>query len=107
MVRMILFCGIDVGAKALNSVLLKKNGDVADSAVFDARDVTNVSSWMARAEVIAIDAPAELSIGAHLDDPDPKVSKKFRSARCAEIALGRRHGYWVPWVTQTSVEPGT
>jgi predicted nuclease with RNAse H fold len=101
------FCGIDVGAKALNCVALNKNCEVEDSVVFDASDMTEVRSWMEGAEVIAIDAPAELSSGAHLNDPDPKLSKKFRGARCAEIALGRQQGYWVPWVTPTSVDPGT
>jgi predicted nuclease with RNAse H fold len=104
---MTLFYGIDVGAKALNCVALSENYEVAACAVFDADDVAQTCSWMHGAEVVAIDAPAELSIGAHLNDPDPKLSSKFRRARCAEVALSRQHGYWVPWITPTSVDPGT
>ena len=104
---MTLFYGIDVGAKALNCVPLNGNYEVADCAVFDAGDVADTCRWMEGAGVVAIDAPAELSVGAHLNDPDPKLSSKFRRARCAEVALGRQHGYWVPWITPMSVDPGT
>jgi predicted nuclease with RNAse H fold len=104
---MTLFYGIDVGAKALTCVALNARYEVADCAVFDAGDVAGACRWMEGAEVIAIDAPAELSGGAHLNDPNPSLSRKFRAARCAEVALGRQHGYWVPWVTPTSVDHGT
>lgn len=102
-----LFCGVDVGSRALHCVGLNENYEVAACAVFDPDDVAQTCSWMEEAAVIAIDAPAELSIGAHLNDPDTKLSSKFRRARCAEVALGRQHGYWVPWVTPTAVDPGT
>jgi predicted nuclease with RNAse H fold len=53
------------------------------------------------ATAVAIDAPAALSTAPHA--ADLSLSPKFRRARCCEIALGRRHGLWVPWVTP---EPG-
>ena len=46
---------------------------------------------------VAIDAPAALSPLAHADDG--ALAPKFRAARCGEIALGREHGVWVPWVS--------
>ena len=49
------------------------------------------------ATAIAIDAPAALSTAPHAEDPT--ISGKFRSTRCCEIALGREHRLWVPWVT--------
>ena len=52
---------------------------------------------------MAIDAPAQLSTAPHRDDPE--LNGKFRTGRCAEIALGREHGSWVPWVTPTAGGP--
>jgi predicted nuclease with RNAse H fold len=46
---------------------------------------------------VAIDAPAEQGEPRHRDDPS--LSPKFQLARCGEIALGVRRGFWVPWVT--------
>jgi hypothetical protein len=46
---------------------------------------------------VAIDAPAAPSAGRHVDDVT--VNRKFRTARCSEIELGRQRGIWVPWVT--------
>ena len=55
------------------------------------------------ATAIAIDAPAALSTAPHGEDPT--ISGKFRSARCCEIALGREHRLWVPWVTPVAGAP--
>lgn len=46
---------------------------------------------------VAIDAPSALSTGAHAGDV--ALAPKFRAARCGEVALGREHGVWVPWVS--------
>ena len=46
---------------------------------------------------VAVDAPSGLSSGAHLDDGT--LSRKFRAARCGEVALGREAGVRVPWVS--------
>ena len=46
---------------------------------------------------VAIDAPSALSAGAHAEDA--ALAPKFRAARCGEVALGREHGVWVPWVS--------
>src|SRR6266540_7004124 len=35
---------------------------------------------------------------------DATLSPKFRAGRCAEIALGRDHRCWVPWVAP-AIEP--
>jgi predicted nuclease with RNAse H fold len=105
--RMSRFCGVDVGTRALHCVAVSESYEVVDSAVFDESDMAEVNRWLEGAEAIAIDAPAELSRGAHASDPDPKLSTKFRGARCAEVALGRQFGYWVPWVTPTAVDPKT
>ncbi len=47
--------------------------------------------------MVAIDAPASPSRGFH--QADVSLRPKFRTARCAEIALGVGRGYWVPWAT--------
>jgi hypothetical protein len=39
-----------------------------------------------------------LSTEPHRDDEFVN-GEKFRNARCAEVALGRNYGIWVPWVT--------
>jgi predicted nuclease with RNAse H fold len=96
--------GIDVGAKALHCVGLDEDYHLVDCGIFEATDVDQLCERMDGAEAVAIDAPAELSTMPHVDDPDPKLSPKFRAARCAEVALGRKHGYWVPFVTP-SQEP--
>lgn len=60
-----------------------------------------LAAWGARADCVAIDAPAHLSTELHAGDLT--LSPKFQRARCAEIALGQAHGYWVPWVTPTEL----
>ena len=68
-----------------------------EARVFAAGELDALASWAANADVIAIDAPAQLSQAPHADDET--LSPKFRHARCAEIALGREHGIWVPWTS--------
>ena len=81
--------GVDVGAVKLHAVALP-----LDVQVFD--DVGALVRWAAGAAAVAIDAPAALSTRPHA--ADTALAPKFRVARCGEIALGREHGYWVPFV---------
>jgi predicted nuclease with RNAse H fold len=91
--------GIDVGAKALHGVALDATLRLVGNAEFKATDLDAVTERLAGAAVVAIDAPAALSTRPHHDDP--AISPKFRAARCGEVALGRDHGYWVPFVSPT------
>jgi predicted nuclease with RNAse H fold len=88
--------GIDVGAQQLHCVGLDRDGELLDATTFAAGELGALARWAAGARVIAVDAPAQLSTRPHADDG--ALSAKFRLARCGEIALGREHGYWVPWV---------
>ena len=81
--------GIDVGAAKLHAVALP-----LDVRVFG--DVAALAAWARGAGAIAVDAPAQLSTRPHAGDE--ALAPKFRAARCGEVALGREHGYWVPWV---------
>jgi hypothetical protein len=93
--------GIDLGASTIHIVVLETSHGarptVADARTFDAADLDAVVAMSAGAVDVAIDAPAELSTAVHRDDDS--ISRKFRTARCGEIALGQRAGIWVPWVT--------
>jgi predicted nuclease with RNAse H fold len=91
------FVGIDVGAQSLHCARLDERGRPSGASVFSAGRVDDFCAWLDGAAVVSIDAPAQLSTAPHGDDPT--LSPKFRMARCAEIALGRDFGYWVPWVT--------
>ncbi len=98
-----MFVGIDPGAKAITCAVLAADGAVVDVRVFDGVDAESAGAWAIGAgEAIAIDAPDRPSVRPHADDDD--LPMKFRPARCAEIALGRERGIWVPWVTP-SIEP--
>jgi len=90
------FVGIDVGAQKLHCVVLGEDKNVLDSVILDAGELRSLVAWTQRADVVAIDAPAQLSTAPHSEDP--ALTPKFRPARCAEIALGRDHGVWVPWI---------
>jgi len=92
--------GIDVATDRLNCVALETDRSFAGGRVYAADDLGRLTKWAAEAEVIAIDAPAELSTAPHI--ADDSLSPKFRAARCAEIALGRDHGIWVPWTSPAS-----
>lgn len=52
--------------------------------------------------MVAIDTLEEPSTAPHAGDET--LSPKFRTARCAEIALGRERAIWVPWVTPTELD---
>jgi len=92
-----MFVGIDVGAQFIHCVALDPCLRVLKADVFSASRPSAPLRWAHAAKVIAIDAPAALSTAPHRDDP--RLKAKFRLARCAEIALGRQEGIWVPWAT--------
>jgi predicted nuclease with RNAse H fold len=93
--------GIDLGASALHLAVLDGDGpaglQVRAATTVDATDLDAVVAAAAGADAIAIDAPAAPSIAVHRDDET--ISRKFRVARCGEIALGEQARIWVPWVT--------
>ncbi len=91
-----VFLGIDVGADAAYVVRLGPDGRAAWGGVVPSGD--DVTRLVDGPVAIAIDAPDRLSTGPHVDDPDPTLRGKFRSARCSEVALLRAH-YAVPWTT--------
>jgi predicted nuclease with RNAse H fold len=91
--------GIDVATNRLNCVALEADGSLAAGRVYAAHELGALTAWAAEATVIAIDAPAALSTEPHV--AENALSPKFRRARCAEIALGRDHGIWVPWTSPT------
>jgi len=88
--------GIDLGARRVDAVLLTGE-EVTAVQAFDASDLDGIVTLAEGVAQVAIDAPAELSTAAHRDDET--VNRKFRVARCGEIALGQQAGIWVPWVT--------
>jgi predicted nuclease with RNAse H fold len=58
--------------------------------------LSKLVATLERVRVVGVDAPAQLSTLSH--PGDARLSPKFQRARCAEMALGRQCGYWVPWV---------
>lgn len=88
--------GADVSATSIHGVEIDRGGSVVDVCEIGADELFRFVDWARRAEVVAVDAPAQLSMGAHRSDPE--LAPKYRAARCAEIALGREHRVWVPWV---------
>jgi predicted nuclease with RNAse H fold len=97
--------GIDVGARRLDAVAVDDEGRVLDSVVVPAADVEGLVAWVRGAGAVAVDAPDAWSTAPHAGDED--LAPKFRSARCAEIGLGRVEGIWVPWTTPVEAAPGT
>lgn len=97
--------GIDVGARRLDAVALDSGGRVLKTMVFTSADVEGLVAWTAGAGAVAVDAPDAWSTAPHADDEG--LPPKFRSARCAEIGLGRIEGVWVPWTTPVEGTPGT
>jgi predicted nuclease with RNAse H fold len=90
------FVGIDVGARTLHCAAVGERGGLVERAALPALDRRALADWCDGAAVIAIDAPETPSRAPHRNRAE--LSPKFRTARCAEIELGRRHGTWVPWV---------
>ena len=91
------FVGVDLGASAIHLVILDASRRVIDGLVLAPEESGQLAALAGDATVVAIDAPAVLSTAPHA--ADTSLSPKFRRARCCEIALGRRHQIWVPWVT--------
>ncbi len=92
----LLYVGIDVGGRAVHGVAIDAARRAVATAAFAAGDLGSVLAWTAPAAVVAVDAPAQLSTAPHATDT--ALAPKFRVARCAEVALGRDHRVWVPWV---------
>jgi predicted nuclease with RNAse H fold len=97
------YVGVDVGARALHAVAVDGSLAVLDVAILDARHLQALVVWAEGATIAAIDAPDGPSAGAHAGDVG--VAPKFRTGRCGEVALGRKRGYWVSWVTPVQPEP--
>ena len=92
--------GIDLAARALHLVAVDvdpRSARVATAAIMRPDDADALAAACADASAVAVDAPAEPSTAPHLGDAN--VSRKFRTGRCGEIALGEQHRCWVPWVT--------
>lgn len=94
-----MYVGIDVGAQRLHCVAIDAGGGVMSVALLAADELDALVEWAREARVVCIDAPAQLSSAPHRDDDPLTLSRKFLPGRCAEIALGREYGCWVPWVT--------
>lgn len=97
------YFGIDLGAKRVHVVSVDDQLKLAAAFVFDARDHDGLRELLKGASVVAIDAPSTLSTAPH--ESDTSLSPKFRTARCAEISLGKEHKIWVPWATPTVDQP--
>jgi len=95
--------GLDLGESTLHLVGLAEDGVVTLAEVLSPDDLGHVLTQIDLDAWVAIDAPDEQRDPRHLEDLN--LSPKFRPARCAEIALGKQRGYWVPWVTPQSGEP--
>jgi predicted nuclease with RNAse H fold len=95
--------GVDVAAERLHCVALDVSLRVADARMFAAAELGDLVRWARAATIVAVDAPAELSTAPHASESS--LSPKFARARCAEIALGRRYGLWVPFVAPLAGEP--
>lgn len=92
------FVGIDLGASTVHVVVLDVLGAPTETAVLSvSSEMDALREICAGATQIAIDAPSAPTSGAHVGDTT--VAAKFRSGRCAEVALGLEHKIWVPWVT--------
>ena len=96
--------GIDVGSRRLHAVALDARAAVVAVGTLAAGDGDAVVAWCNGADEVAIDSPDRWSTAPHAADQD--LPPKFRTARCAEIALGRDRGIWVPWTTPTEPVPG-
>jgi predicted nuclease with RNAse H fold len=89
--------GIDVGAERLHCVGLDDELRVEQVALVPAAEIEELSASLATSgATVAVDAPAQVSAAPHRSDAS--LSPKFALGRCAEIALGKEFGSWVPWV---------
>jgi hypothetical protein len=94
---MTLVGGVDIAGRAAHIVMVDDSMAVVRAWVSPPEDVDALTEELAGCDVIAIDSPDRWSPGAIPQHSNE--SPKFRSARCAEIGLGRLAGYWVPWAT--------
>lgn len=95
------FVGVDVAADRLHCVAIDDRLAVTGTAVFSAAEMRELGDWLDGTRAVAVDAPEQLSAAPH--SGDQSLSPKFAPGRCAEIALGRDYGTWVPWVTPTTL----
>ena len=100
-----MFVGIDVAAAGVHCVALDANGNVIGAWLVGAGEIDRLPELLRGARAVAIDAPAQLSAAPHREDPT--MRGKFKLARCAEVALARGYGYWVPWVAPADAPEGT
>jgi predicted nuclease with RNAse H fold len=89
------FVGIDVSADACYVVVLDARGRVIDGSIV--ANGGDIITAVGDATGVAIDAPDHPSTSRHA--ADASLARKFRSARCAEVALFRTAGFAVPWTT--------
>lgn len=94
-----MYIGIDLGQRRIHLMGLDDQLRLAQATVRDVAELESLTDALGRADVVAIDAPEALSTPPHAGEET--LPPKFRSARSAEIALGREHAIWVPWVTPT------
>lgn len=95
-----VFVGIDLGVKRLHCVTVDVDLRLMDTALYASTELDDLVDWASASSTVAIDAPSDVSTAPHTDDET--LGLKFRTGRCAEIALGRDFGHWVPWVTPTA-----
>lgn len=88
--------GIDVGSRLLHVAAVAGSTSL-ETRLFEVGQLDALVGWASGASAIAIDAPDRWSSGPHRDDHS--LAPKFRTARCAEIGLGRQYGLWVSWAT--------
>lgn len=96
-----MFVGIDVGQDRLHSVAMDERRRVTGVWLGSAAEIDALVTSISGATLVAVDAPDRLSTAPHRSDTS--LSPKFRTGRCAEIALGRDYGIWVPWVSPSSM----
>jgi len=101
--------GLDLGASTIHGVALSLEMNVDGKREVLAADLFDLATDeealldFCQSPHIAIDAPDRLSQGLHVGDE--RMGQKFQTGRCAEGALGRKHGMWVPWTTPMIGEP--
>lgn len=98
-----MYVGIDLGQRRVHVVALDERLRLAAATLVDVADLETLRDYLKQADAVAIDAPEALSTAPHAGDE--ALGRKFRSGRCAEVAPGRDHAIWVPWVTPTAEQP--
>jgi predicted nuclease with RNAse H fold len=99
-----VYGGIDLGADRIQCVALDDERQVAGAWLFTADELDGLVAALESVRAVGVDAPAQLSALPHRGDA--RLPPKFQVARCAEIALGRQYGYWVPWVAPAESPEG-